>query len=115
MQIGDLGVWMYEYLAGIRPDPEDPGFHHVIVRPYVPLGLTSVKATHQSMYGKIASAWKKEGSALTLDVTIPANTRASVWMPGTEASEGQGIKPVRKEGNATVFEVGSGSYTFRSR
>ena len=28
MQIGDLAVWMYEYLAGIRSDPENPGFRH---------------------------------------------------------------------------------------
>ncbi len=34
MQIGDLAVWMYEYLAGIRSDPEAPGFRHAIIRPY---------------------------------------------------------------------------------
>jgi hypothetical protein len=34
MQIGDLAVWMYEYLAGIRTDPEKPGFRHSIIRPH---------------------------------------------------------------------------------
>lgn len=115
MQIGDLGVWMYEYLAGIRPDPEDPAFHHVIVRPYVPDGLTSVKASHASMYGKIGSAWKRENGVLTLDVTIPANTRATIWVPGAHATESRGLKAARQERNATVFETGSGTYVFNSK
>ena len=47
MQIGDLAVWMYEYLAGIRSDPEKPGFKHIIIHPYPAGDLTFVKASHQ--------------------------------------------------------------------
>ena len=63
MQIGDLGVWMYEYLAGIRPDPDKPGFQHVIIRPYPVGDLTFVKASHQSMYGLIASTGSAKATA----------------------------------------------------
>ena len=33
MLVGDLGIWLYEYVAGIKPDPEQPGFKHIIMRP----------------------------------------------------------------------------------
>ncbi|MBI5084221.1 MAG: family 78 glycoside hydrolase catalytic domain [Acidobacteria bacterium] len=98
MQIGDLGVWMYEYLAGIRTDPEKPGFEHIIIKPYTVEGLTHVKATHRSPYGVIASEWRREAGAVTLRVTIPANTTATVHVPG-------------KKGE--VREVGSGRWEFR--
>jgi alpha-L-rhamnosidase len=95
MQIGDLGVWLYEYLAGIRSDPEQPGFKHILIRPY-PLGnLTFVKASHQSMYGLIRSSWRREQGRFTLEVTIPPNSAATVYMP-----------------DAAVHEVGSGTYSF---
>ncbi len=111
MQIGDLGVWMYEYLAGIRTDPEQPGFKHVIVKPYTVGTLTMVKATHRSPYGDITSSWQRTGKRLTMNVTIPPNTAATIYVPG-QASETRGLKAARQEGGATVFETGSGSYAF---
>ena len=101
MQIGDLNVWLYEYLAGIRPDPEHPGFKHVIIRPYPVDGLDWVKATHHSMYGEIASHWQRRAGKFTLDVTIPPNTTATVYVP-------------TKDGTPAVHECGSGSHHFSS-
>jgi alpha-L-rhamnosidase len=112
MQIGDLGVWMYEYLAGIRPDPEKPGFSHAIVKPYPVSGLTHVKASHVSPYGTITSAWRRAAGTLTISVTVPPNTTATVYVPGKDATETGGLKAARAENGATVFEAGSGSYTF---
>ncbi len=98
MQIGDLGVWLYEYLAGIRSDPEKPGFKHVIVHPYPAGDLKFVKASHKSMYGTVTSSWKREGGRFQLDVTIPPNTTGTVQMP-----------------DGVVHEIGSGTYSFTSR
>jgi alpha-L-rhamnosidase len=95
MQIGDLGVWLYEYLAGIRSDPANPGFKHILIRPYAIEALSFVKASHESMYGTIRAGWKREQGRFTLDVTIPPNTTATVTMP-----------------DGKVHEIGSGSYTF---
>jgi alpha-L-rhamnosidase len=113
MQIGDLAVWMYEYLAGIRPDPEQPGFKHVLIRPYAAGDLSSVKASHKSMYGTIASAWKRDARMFTLNVTIPPNTTATVWVPG-KAETPKGVKFVRNEEGNSVFEIESGSYVFKA-
>ena len=87
MQIGDLAVWMYEYLAGIRSDPDQPGFRHILIHPYPAGDLTFVKASHQTPYGLVISSWKREGGTFTLDVTIPPNTTATVTLPNGEKKE----------------------------
>ncbi len=125
MQIGDLAVWMYEYLAGIRSDPAAPGFRRAIIHPYPAGDLTFVKASHQTPYGTIVSSWKKDAGEFTLDVTIPANTTATVWVPardaaavmesGHPAAEAKGVRFVRAEAGAAVYEVGSGTYSFRAQ
>ncbi len=124
MQIGDLAVWMYEYLAGIRTDPEKPGFRHAIVRPYPAGDLTFVTGTHKTMYGALNSSWKRSKGQFTLDVTVPANTTATVWVPAKDASavtesgrkpaDVKGVKFVRSDGGSAVFEVESGTYSFKS-
>jgi alpha-L-rhamnosidase len=123
MQIGDLGIWMYAYLGGIRSDPDQPGFRRSIIQPVMPKGLQYVQATHDSMYGKIATSWKRTGDRLSLRVTVPANTTALVYVPskggaitesGKAADQARGVKRVRQDSGVTVFEVGSGEYSFES-
>jgi alpha-L-rhamnosidase len=124
MQIGDLAVWMYEYLAGIRTDPEKPGFRHSIIRPYPAGDLTFVTGTHNTMYGTLSSSWKREEGQFTLDVTVPVNTTATVWVPakdvsavmesGKKAAEMKSVKYIRSEAGNAVFQVESGTYNFRS-
>ncbi len=124
MQIGDLAVWMYEYLAGIRSDPENPGFRHILIHPYPAGDLTFVKGSHQSMYGMITTSWKRVGSDFTIEVTVPPNTTATVWLPakdpgavtesGRPVNEAPGVKPLKSDGPGAVFEVASGSYSFKS-
>ena len=124
MLVGDLVTWLYENLAGIRPDPEQPGFKHIIMRP-TPVGdLTFVKASHHSPYGEIVSEWKRDGGRFTWNVTVPPNTTATVYVPARNASSVQeggrrpdgavGVKYLRMESGAAVYEVGSGSYQFAS-
>jgi len=125
MQIGDLAVWMYEYLGGIRSDPERPGFRHILIHPYPAGDLSFVEASHQSPYGKIAASWKRGGGSFALDLTIPPNTSATVWLPskdagavkesGGSAARARGVKFVRAENGGAVFEVESGSYRFEAR
>ena len=124
MQIGDLAVWMYEYLAGIRADPENPGFKHAIIHPYPAGDLTFVTASHKTIYGALNSSWKREKGRFTLEIAVPANTSATVWVPakdaaavtesGRKAAEVKGVKFVRSQAGSAIFEVESGVYTFRS-
>ncbi len=125
MQIGDLVIWMRQYLAGIRPDPETQGFARIIIRP-TPVGdLTWVRASYESVRGTIRSAWKKEGGELTLDMTIPPNTTATVYVPAADAghvTEGgkplekaEGVKILRTEAGSVVMAVESGTFRFAAK
>ena len=72
MLVGDLVIWLYENLAGIKPDPEQPGFKHIIMRPEPVGDLKFVKATHRSPYGLIASEWRRDGAEFRLANHHPA-------------------------------------------
>ena len=79
--------WFYQGLAGIQPDPAAPGFKRIIIKPAVVGDLTWVRSHHDSPYGRIVSNWKRDGKSLTLDVKIPANTTATVFVPGESPRE----------------------------
>jgi alpha-L-rhamnosidase len=119
-----LDGWFYQGLAGIRPDKSGPGFKKIIIKPAVVGDLTWVKCYHDSPYGRIVSNWKVEGKKLTMEVTIPANTTATVYVPVNNASQvtesgkpavkSAGVRFVKMVNNAAVYAVGSGSYRFQS-
>jgi alpha-L-rhamnosidase len=118
------GSWFYEGLAGILPDLANPGFKHFTLRPGIVKSVDWVKCSYDSPYGKIVSNWKSEGQKLSMDVTIPANTTATVFVPAKEAAsvtesgktvaEVKGVKFLRMENGAAVYEIGSGTYQFQS-
>ena len=119
------GAWFYEGFAGIRPDPAHPGFKHFSIHPGIVDSVDWVNCHHDSPHGRIASNWQREGEKLTMDVTIPPNTTATIFVPakdaasvtesGKPAGEAEGVKFLRMENNAAVFAVGSGNYQFQSQ
>ena len=116
MLVGDFVVWLYENLAGIKSDPNVPGFKHIIMKP-APVGdLTFVKATHNSPYGLISSKWHRDGNKFDWQIEIPANTTATVFVPATKLKnvKADGAKSVRFEDGRAIFELGSGKYHFVS-
>ena len=82
MILGDLLTWEYAYLAGIRAAA--PGFRKIELRPLPIPGLDWVKCSFESGYGTIESNWKKEGSQFIWEITLPANTTATVYLPGQD-------------------------------
>ncbi len=122
--VGTPGAWFYEGLAGIRPDPEGPGFKKILIKPAPVGGVTWVKAHHDSTHGRIVSHWQRDGNQWNLDLVIPANTTATVYVPasdagsvtesGQPAARAEGVKFLRLENMAAVYAVGSGTYRFQS-
>ncbi len=82
---GAIGEWLYGYVGGIRIDPEKPGYQHFLLSPHPGGGLTFANTSFQSMYGEIRSDWKTEGDDLIYEVVIPANTTATITLPGAES------------------------------
>jgi alpha-L-rhamnosidase len=125
MLVGDLIIWLYEALAGVAPDPAQPGFKHIVMRPQPVGGLTFVKASHRSPYGLIRSEWTRKDGAFDWRIEVPANATATVCVPAASAeavTEGgrplataKGVKLLRAEGGAVVLEVESGEYRFAVR
>ncbi|MEI7928153.1 MAG: alpha-L-rhamnosidase C-terminal domain-containing protein, partial [Verrucomicrobiales bacterium] len=121
---GSIGQWFYKAAAGIRPDPDGPGFRKIIIKPSIMGDLTWVKAHYDSSYGRIVSNWKREGARVSMEVTIPINTTATVYVPSKDAAgvtesdkpaaKAAGVKFLRMENGAAVYEVGSGSYRFQA-
>jgi alpha-L-rhamnosidase len=120
--IGAVGEWLYRVVLGINPDPAQPAWGHVIIRPSPGGGLTRARGAYESIRGPIAVAWQQEYGALTLDVSIPPNVTATVFVPakdvagvsesGRPARNAEGVSFTRMEDGAAVFEVGSGRYQF---
>ncbi|MBI2512764.1 MAG: family 78 glycoside hydrolase catalytic domain [Opitutae bacterium] len=98
--LGQIMEWFYHDLAGIQPDPAGPGFQKIVIRPAIVGDLTWVKASYESPRGPIAVAWQRDGRAVTLDVTIPANTTATVHVPGETSPRSVGSGAYRFTGSA---------------
>jgi alpha-L-rhamnosidase len=119
---GAVGEWIWRELVGINPDPSQPGYRHFVVRPRPGEGFTWVKGRYDSIRGRIVSDWRIEGGRFVLDVAIPPNTTATIYVPaagaeavtegGKPAAQSDGVKLLRTEEGAAVFEVSSGKYTF---
>jgi alpha-L-rhamnosidase len=118
------GSWFYQGPAGIRPDETGPGFKKIIIKPAVVGDLTWVKCSYNSIHGRIVSNWQREGDQLTITVTIPINTTATVYVPAKDAAgvtesnkaaaKAAGVKFLKMENSAAVYAVGSGTYRFQS-
>ncbi len=117
---GNLAAWFYQTLAGINYDPDHPGFQHIILWPRPVGDLKSVRAWHESPYGRIQSDWRIESDTLHWQFTVPPNAQATVVIPadanrvrekGKPFSKAEGVRLVRSEARTSVFEVGSGEYS----
>lgn len=84
---GAIGQWMYERVAGLAPDPAQPGYKHFFVRPLLGGPLTSARAEHETPYGIASSAWEKRDGKLVLKVVVPPNTTATIEFPGNRKAE----------------------------
>ncbi|MBE0536165.1 MAG: family 78 glycoside hydrolase catalytic domain [Phycisphaerae bacterium] len=121
--LGHIEEWFYSGLLGIRP--AEPGFRRIIIQPQLVGDLTWVRGYYDCPYGRIACAWRRDDDTVTLDVTIPVNTTATVFIPACDAATvteaGQpvaraaGVTFLRMQGQAAVFQVGSGVYRFASK
>lgn len=120
---GAIGDWMYRVITGIDTKTDAPGYKQIVIKPTIGGGLLNANADYETSYGKITSHWKLENNNLLMDVDIPANTTAIIYIPvkgdnpavsegGKPVSAVPDIKPAASETGYVVLNVGSGSYHF---
>ncbi len=119
-----IGYLFVPGLAGIRPDPEAPGYSSFLVKPAVlpGQGLQWVKGSLDTLHGTIASEWRVEGGRLHLNVSVPPNTTGQLHLPtrdadrvregGKPASTATGVKALGAAGDRAVFRLEPGRYSF---
>jgi len=84
---GVVCQWIWETVAGIAADPQQPGFKHIIMKPFPDKRLGHLDAEYKSTAGVIKSSWKYEGDQWIWKFTIPNGATASVILPGETQSK----------------------------
>ena len=95
--LGHLMDWFYTGLAGIQQSESTLAYKRIVIKPQPVGDITFAKATYQSVYGEVVSDWKIENGIFVLDVTIPANTTADIYLPGSKK----------------IIKTGSGKYQYK--
>jgi alpha-L-rhamnosidase len=116
---GSVMAWVYRSVAGIDTSVGGAGYREIVVHPVLDPRLTHVRGEYDSVYGRIVSDWNaKPGEAVSLNLTLPANTRAKVYLPAIpKAKVIEDDHPVdaRREAGSLIVELGSGSYHLEVR
>ena len=115
--LGQIQEWFYHDLAGIQSDPDSAGFKKIIINPQPVGDVTWVKASYNSIRGKIVSDWKRDGGKFTLKVSIPGEHDGDGFCSRPICRRSQSRRhdiPANGKWTARIFVIGSGDYTFVS-
>jgi len=117
-------TWFYDKLAGMNPDPEKPGYRHIIFHPQPVGDITFATYSNMTPYGTAGISWKKEKGKLITDITIPVGCSATVYIPaknaddifenGKKIQESKEIIFQNKQEGYVGYKVRSGNYKFES-
>jgi hypothetical protein len=123
--LGQINEWFYHDLLGIGLDADNVGFKSIIIKPTLLRDIVWVKGSYHAITGLISVEWKKHDGLLDLDVTIPPNTNAKLYIPSMSGSLIQesgvninkllGIHVDHYENDALLVQVGSGHYHFLAK
>jgi alpha-L-rhamnosidase len=79
--MGGYDNWFFNTLAGIRPDPGNPGFTHFFLEPHPVKGVDSLRCYHDCNHGRIESNWRIETGEFIWEVVVPEASTATATMP----------------------------------
>lgn len=108
MMWGCIDKFFYHYLAGISEpayngyETTPPGFSEIVIRPHVIGGLISAQASIMTVKGRIASSWRVGNNGFFLDLDVPVNVRAQVFIPKLGIN-----RPVVREKASEFFRDGA--------
>ena len=119
---GAIGDWMYRNITGLDTYEEGAGYKKIRIRPHTGGSLSFASAELETGYGKLSVSWKFSNGKFLMDIEIPANTTASIFIPASDAasisengktlSDEKEITVKGKQGNYVELQTGSGIYHF---
>ncbi len=119
---GSIDAFFYKTLAGINLDENYPGCERIIIKPYIPESLQYVTASVETIKGKVSVHWENSDSELRLNIEIPANVIADLYIPvrnessifegSTIASKSNGVKLLGSTKEHLHYSIDSGNYEF---
>jgi alpha-L-rhamnosidase len=120
---GQINEWLFNNLVGISPAEDGPGFRKFLIKPDFLSDLAWVKGSFASISGDINIAWRRIAGHLELDVVVPENTHALLYLPASNpkqifehnrsVSKSVGVQFSRSENRQLVYALSSGKYHFR--
>jgi hypothetical protein len=125
LMLGHIMQWFYEGLGGIQQATNSNGYKQIVIKPEVVRDISYVNANHQTLYGNIVSQWKIVDGMMALNVEIPANTTAIIYLPsddmesatesGTPIRKCKGISIAGVENGRLKIKIGSGKFQFKAK
>jgi alpha-L-rhamnosidase len=120
--LGSVGEWLYRFVLGIDQEPGTAGFGRLLLRPHPGGSLDRAAGSYRSVRGTVRAGWERSGGRLTYRVELPANVRASVHVPSSDAAAvrdaaggapaATGAFPGLPGAGEAVFHVGPGRHAF---
>ncbi|MGE4285800.1 MAG: family 78 glycoside hydrolase catalytic domain [Phycisphaerae bacterium] len=111
---GAVCQWIFENIGGISP--AEPGFGSIVIKPALGGGLTWSNCSYDSVRGTITCNWRIEGDKKVFDISVPANTTATIILPASESckhSTEKGVASmIQNSDKEWEIEVAGGSYSF---
>jgi alpha-L-rhamnosidase len=119
IMFGEVGAWLYKALGGIHPDPAEPGFKRILLKPNFVKGLTHANISFRSPYGEIVSRWERKKKGVIYHVTVPPNATADFYLPAgcrlVKIRAKDGDKVVLPETGNEPYRLVAGSYEMEIR
>lgn len=123
LMLGQIMEWFYNGIGGIRQSDNSVAFRDIVIKPSVVGDLTNANTSFETPYGTIKTNWSKNTKSFNLDVVIPTNTTALIYIPAKKSqkimennqaiTKVKCVKFIRTEGDFSVLRVGSGEYHFK--
>ncbi len=115
--LGHAEEWFYRGLAGLDFDLSRPWEERIVFRPALVGTVSAAEANDRSVIGTVAVSWTRENGNFSMNITVPPNAAAMVWVPAetrdsVQLPNARDVSFVRTEAGFMIYRVGSGSYRF---
>jgi hypothetical protein len=120
--LGHLMEWLYSGLGGIRQQENSIAFREIVIDPQITGDVQNATTSYESPYGTIRCKWMKTDEDFSMEVSIPANSIAEIYLPamdvrqittyGLPLSALDDIVVTGLNKGKLQLKVGSGNYQF---